>query len=86
MHLLPLLLFALPHPFSSSPQLNYEALRRCVARGPVTPMPPEQWEKVLTLLSHQLLSHPLSSPLVPHLHTEVKTRYEDTIRKTNSKR
>jgi len=45
-------------------------------------MPPETWERIVGLLPASHLSHPLTSPLIPHLHQEVKTRYEETIRKT----
>ena len=64
-------------------QLNYEALRRCVARAPITPMPEDQWHRILSHLSPSLTSHPLSSALMAQLHSDVRSRYEDTIRKTN---
>ena len=65
-------------------QLNYEFLRQCVASGPVTPMPPEAWGRIVAKVPGWLLSSPLTSPLVPHLHAEVRTKYEDTIRKNTS--
>lgn len=66
-------------------QLNYEYLRKCVASGPVTPMLPSMWERVLSLVPRPYLTHPLSKPLIPQLHNEISTSYEETIRKTTSK-
>ena len=66
-------------------QLNYDFLHQCVSRAPVTPMPSEAWDSILNKLSPRLLSSPLSAPLLPTLHNEVHSSYEDTIRKTNIK-
>lgn len=63
------------------PQLNYEFLRRCVASGPVTPMPAESWDRMLALVPRHYHTSPLTAPLLPSLHQEVRTRYEDTLRR-----
>ena len=55
-------------------QLNYEYLRKCVASGPVTPMPPEAWERIVKLLPLALRTSPLTSPMLPQLH-----RYNNNI-------
>ncbi len=49
-------------------QLNYDYLRKCVAAGPVTPMPGEVWDKILDKLAASLVNSPLSAPLLPQLH------------------
>ena len=55
-------------------QLNYEYLRKCVASGPVTPMPLEAWERIVKLLPPALRTSPLTSPMLPQLH-----RYKNII-------
>lgn len=65
--------------------MNYEFLRQCVASAPVTPMLPDTWERILSRVPKKYQSSPLTSPLLPQLHSEVKTKYEDTIRRTTGK-
>lgn len=48
-------------------------------------MAPETWNMIMARLSPQLLSSPLSTPLLPALYKEVHTAYEDTIRNTTIK-
>jgi hypothetical protein len=66
-------------------RLNYEALRQCVARAPITPMPEEQWRQILTQIDPKLVSKPFSPSLISSVRSEVRSRYEETIRKANSK-
>ena len=65
--------------------MNYEFLRQCVASAPVTPMLPDTWERILGRVPKKYQSSPLTSPLLPQLHSEVKSKYEDTIRRTTGK-
>ena len=48
-------------------------------------MPEEQWSKILTQIDPKLISKPFSPSLISSVRSEVRSRYEETIRKANSK-
>ncbi len=60
-------------------QLNYEYLRKCVASGPVTPMPAHVWINILGKLSSSLATSTLTAPLLSQLHRWVEYQYSTYI-------
>lgn len=56
-------------------------MKKCVQKGPVTPMADDWWEAILTMIPSRLVSSPQLQPYIRELYDEVKAQYEASIRK-----
>ena len=64
-------------------QMNYEYLRGCVAAAPVPLMPPQAWDCIVDRIGARVMTTPMCEPMLTSLHEEVKSHYEETIRRSN---
>ncbi|XP_015752501.1 PREDICTED: dynein heavy chain 12, axonemal-like [Acropora digitifera] len=62
-------------------RLNYQFMKKCVQKGPVTPMADDWWEAILSMIPSRLVSSPQLQPHIMELYDEVKVQYEASIRK-----
>lgn len=56
-------------------------MKKCVQKGPVTPMADDWWEAILSMIPSRLVSSPQLQPHIMELYDEVKVQYEASIRK-----
>ena len=56
-------------------------MKKCVQKGPVTPMADDWWDAILTMIPARLVSSLELQPHIKELFDEVKAEYEASIRK-----
>ena len=66
-------------------QLNYEFLKKCVSNGPVSPMPDEWWNEILSMVPQHLIKSPKLQPYIKQLYAELMQEYDKSMRKAMSK-
>ena len=62
-------------------QLNYQFMKKCVSEGPVSPMPYEWWNEILSMIPQDLINSPDMQPYIKDLYDELMKEYDKSMRK-----
>jgi len=62
-------------------RLNYQFMKKCVSEGPVSPMPLEWWDEILSMIPQDLIKSPVMQPYIKDLYDELMKEYDKSMRK-----
>ena len=56
-------------------------MKKCVSEGPVSPMPHEWWNEILSMIPQDLIKSPVMQPNIKELYAELMKEYDKSMRK-----
>ena len=60
-------------------------MKKCVSEGPVSPMPLEWWDEILSMIPQDLIKSPVMQPYIKDLYDELMKEYDKSMRKAMGK-